>query len=225
MTPLRILLVDDHEIVRLGVATLLEDVPDLVVVGEAGTGREALHLCHLLKPDLVLLDIRLPDQSGVEVCGQISQECPDTRVIMLTSYADDELISEALLAGASGYVLKQVGSQELLRAIEAVRRGDALLDPQVTQRVLQHLRRTERLVHASAFRNLSKRELEVLQLVSEGKSNPEIAHALNIGERTVGNHVSGLLNKLGLNNRIELATYAVKNHLRIYLASAGSEQA
>ena len=225
MTKLRILLVDDHEIVRLGVATLLEDVPDLVVVGEAGTGREALHLCHLLKPDLVLLDIRLPDQSGVEVCGQISQECPDTRVIMLTSYADDELISEALLAGASGYVLKQVGSQELLRAIEAVRRGDALLDPQVTQRVLQHLRRTERLVHASAFRNLSKREMEVLQLVSEGKSNPEIAQVLNIGERTVGNHVSGLLNKLGLNNRIELATYAVKNHLRVYLASAGSEQA
>lgn len=223
MNRLRIVLVDDHEVVRLGLATLLEDVPDVDVIGEAGLGHEAIQLCQRLNPDLVLLDIRLPDLNGVEVCRRISELCPATRVVMLTSYADDDLIREALLAGASGYVLKQVGSQELLRAVEAIRRGEALLDPQVTQRVLQHMRRTERLVQASAFRDLSTREMEVLNLVSEGKSNREIAAVLTISERTVGNHVSGLLNKLGLSNRIELATYAVRHHIGIYLASSDSE--
>lgn len=218
MRKLRILLVDDHEVVRLGLATLLDDLPDVEIVGEAGLAREALQLCQLLRPDLVLLDIRLPDQSGVEVCRQMTELYPNTSVIILTSYADDGLIREAILAGASGYVLKQVGSQELVRAIEAVAKGEALLDPQITRRVLQHLRQTDRHVQASAFRQLSPREMEVLLLVSEGKSNREIADELSISERTVGNHVSGLLNKLGLGNRIELATYAVKHHISTYLA-------
>jgi DNA-binding NarL/FixJ family response regulator len=197
---------------------LLDDLADVEIVGEAGLAREALQLCQLLRPDVVLLDIRLPDQSGVEVCRQMTELCPDTGVIILTSYADDRLVREAILAGASGYVLKQVGSQELVRAIEAVARGEALLDPQITRRVLHHVRQTDRHVQASAFRHLSPREMEVLLLVSEGKSNREIADELSISERTVGNHVSGLLNKLGLGNRIELATYAVKHHIGSYLA-------
>jgi two-component system response regulator DevR len=220
MKQLRILLVDDHEVVRLGLATLLEDIPGVIVVGEAGSAREAMIACERLDPDLVILDIRLPDQTGVDVCRRITERWPHIRVIMLTSYTDEDLIAEAVLAGASGYVLKQVGNEELLRAIEAVRRGEALLDPQVTQRVLQRMRQTERLLDASAFRDLSKRELEVLHLVSQGKSNREIAEVLSVSEKTVRNHVSSLLNKLGLNNRIELATYAVKHRIATFLSSA-----
>jgi two-component system response regulator DevR len=220
MKKLRILLVDDHEVVRLGLATLLEDIPGVIVVGEAGSAREAMIACERLDPDLVILDIRLPDQTGVDVCRRITERWPHIRVIMLTSYTDEDLIAEAVLAGASGYVLKQVGNEELLRAIEAVRRGEALLDPQVTQRVLQRMRQTERLLDASAFRDLSKRELEVLHLVSQGKSNREIAEVLSVSEKTVRNHVSSLLNKLGLNNRIELATYAVKHRIATFLSSA-----
>ncbi|MEJ2556567.1 MAG: response regulator transcription factor [Anaerolineae bacterium] len=221
MKKLRILLVDDHEVVRLGLATLLEDIPGVSVVGEAGSAREAMLACERLDPDLVILDIRLPDQTGVDVCRRITERWPHIRVIMLTSYTDEDLIAEAVLAGASGYVLKQVGNEELLRAIEAVRRGEALLDPQVTQRVLQRMRQTERLLDASAFHDLSKRELEVLHLVSEGKSNREIAQVLSVSEKTVRNHVSSVLNKLGLNNRIELATYAVRHRIATYLASDG----
>ena len=219
MKVVRILLVDDHEVVRLGLAALLEDVVGVTIVGEAGSGIEALRACERLAPDLVLLDIRLPDQSGVEICQHIIQRWPHIRVIILTSFADDDLIAEAILAGAAGYVLKQVGNQELLRAIEAVRQGKALLDPQVTQRMLQRMRRSERLLDAGAFRELSKREIEVLLLVAEGKSNQEIAEALTVTEKTVRNHVSNLLEKLDLRNRVELATYAVTHHIAAYLSS------
>jgi len=219
MKVVRILLVDDHEVVRLGLAALLEDVVGVTIVGEAGSGIEALRACERLAPDLVLLDIRLPDQSGVEVCQHIIQRWPHIRVIILTSFADDDLIAEAILAGAAGYVLKQVGNQELLRAIEAVRQGKALLDPQITQRMLQRMRRSERLLDAGAFRELSKREIEVLLLVAEGKSNQEIAQALTVTEKTVRNHVSNLLEKLDLRNRVELATYAVTHHIAAYLSS------
>ncbi len=221
MKALRTLLVDDHQVVRLGLATLLEDVPGVSIVGEAGSAQEALHACERLDPDLVILDIRLPDQPGVEVCRHIVERWPHIKVIILTSFANDSLIAEAIAAGAAGYVLKQVGNEELLRAIEAVRRGEALLDPQVTRRVLQRMRQTERLLDASAFRNLSQREIEVLLLVSRGKSNPEIAEALALSEKTVRNHVSSLLAKLSMSNRIELATYAVKHHISTYFKSEG----
>jgi len=219
MKRLRILLVDDHEVVRLGLAVLLEDAPAVSVVGEAGSAREALVACERLDPDVVILDIRLPDQPGVDVCRQIVERWPHIKVIILTSYANDELIAEAISAGAVGYVLKQVGNEELLRAIEAIRDGKALLDPQVTQRVLQRMRQTERLLDASAFRDLSGRELEVLSLVSQGKTNREIAQALALSEKTVRNHVSSLLEKLGMNNRIELATYAIKHRIATHLSS------
>ena len=218
MKTVRILLVDDHEVVRLGLTTLLEDIPGVTLVGEAGSGREALQACESLGPDLVILDIRLPDQSGVEVCRHIIARWPHIKVIILTSYVSDDLIAEAILAGAAGFVRKQVGNEELVRAIEAVRQGEALLDPLTTQQVLQRLRQTERLRDASAFNSLSKRELEVLLLVSQGQNNREIAEVLGVSEKTVRNHVSNLLEKLNLSNRVELATYAVKYHLATYLS-------
>ena len=221
MKTLRILLVDDHKVVRLGLATLLEDTLGVSVVGEAGSAREALMACERLEPDLVILDIRLPDHAGIDVCRQIVGRWPQIKVIMLTSYVNDDLVAEAVLAGAVGYILKQVGNEELLRAIEAVRRGEALLDPQVTQRVLQRMRQTERLLDAGAFRNLSNRELDVLLLVSHGKSNREIAEVLGLSDKTVRNHVSNLLDKLGLGNRIELATYAVKHRIDTHLSPEG----
>jgi DNA-binding NarL/FixJ family response regulator len=221
MKTLRILLVDDHEVVRLGLAVLLEDNPGVRIVGEAGSGQEALEACERLRPDLVILDIRLPDQLGVKVCRQIVKRWPHIKVIILTSFANDDLIAEAISAGATGYVLKQVGNEELLRAVEAVRHGEALLDPQVTQRVLRRMRQTERLLDASAFRDLSHRELEVLLLVSQGRSNREIAESLSLSEKTVRNHVSNLLNKLDMSNRIELATYAVKHRIATFLSSEG----
>ncbi len=219
MKPLRILLVDDHEVVRLGLTTLLEDVPGATVVGEAGSGREALSACEWLRPDLVILDIRLPDQSGVNVCRQITERWPHIKVIILTSYINDELLAEAILAGAAGYVRKEVGNETLLQAIAAVQNGEALLDPQTTQRVLQRIRHLERLIDAGAFSDLSKRELEVLLLVSQGKNNAEIAESLFLSDKTIRNHVSHLLEKLSLNNRVELATYAIKHHLAAYLSS------
>lgn len=219
MKTLRVLLVDDHELVRLGLTTLLQEVPGVTVVGEAGSGKEALQACEALAPDLVLLDIRLPDESGVVTCRKIRQRWPDTQVVMLTSFVNEDLVTEAVLAGAAGYVLKQVGSEELLQAIEAVRRGEAWLAPQATQQVLQKLRRFEQLADASAFKDLSRRELEVLYLISQGKSNREIAEALFVSEKTVRNHVTSLLNKLGLSNRVELAIYAVRHHIDTYLTS------
>lgn len=218
MKTLRILLVDDHEVVRLGLTTLLGDVADVELVGEAGSGREALQACERLNPDVVILDIRLPDQSGVEVCRQIVERWPHIKVIILTSYLSDDLVAEAIVAGAAGFVRKQVGNESLLQAIEAVRRGEALLDPQTTRQVLRRMRQAERLIDAGAFRSLSKRELEVLLLVSRGKGNREIAENLQVSETTVRNHVTSLLDKLGLSNRIELATYAVKHHLATYLS-------
>jgi DNA-binding NarL/FixJ family response regulator len=219
---LRILLVDDHEVVRLGLTTLLEDEPGVTVAGEAGSAGEAIRACERLNPDLVILDIRLPDQSGIEVCRHITQRWPTIKVIILTSYVSDDLIAATVGAGATGYIRKQVGNEELLRAIEAVRRGEALLDPQVTRRVLQRLRQAERLIDASAFSDLSRRELEVLLLVSQGKSNNEIAQALSVSEKTVRNHVSTLLEKLNLSNRVQLATYAVQHHIVTYLSEGKS---
>jgi DNA-binding NarL/FixJ family response regulator len=218
MKTVRILLIDDHEVVRLGLTTLLEDEPGVSLVGEAGSGREALRACESLEPDLVILDIRLPDQSGVEICRQINARWPHIKVIILTSYVNEDLIAETILAGAAGYVRKQVGNEELLRAIQAVRNDEALLDPQTTRQVLERMRRTERHVEAQAFRNLTQRELEVLLLVSQGQNNRELAELLAVSEKTVRNHVSSLLEKLSLNNRVELATYAVKHHLATYLS-------
>lgn len=217
MKTVRVLLVDDHEVVRMGLITLLEDIDWVRVVGEAGSANEGLKQVKNLKPDVVVMDIRLPGESGIQACREIRKNFPEVKVIMLTSYAEDELIFQALEAGASGYVLKQVGNQPLIDALAAVRDGGSLLDPLVTQKVIDRLREAERTQQRDAFRVLSRRELEVLGLVTEGKSNAEIAAALVLSEKTVGNHVSSILAKLRLNNRIEAATFAVKNNIEAVL--------
>lgn len=213
----RVLLVDDHEVVRLGMLTLLEDIHWVEVVAEAGTAAEAVAAVAETRPDVVIMDIRMPGESGIDACREITRRWPDTEVIMLTSYVEDELIFQAIQAGASGYVLKQVGNRPLLDALEAVRRGEALLDPQVTQRVIAQVRETEQARQASAFRDLTPREMEVLAEVATGKTNPEIAGVLGVSEKTVRNHVSAILAKLEMNNRIEAATYAVRNDIQRHL--------
>ena len=217
MNVLRLVLVDDHQVVRLGLRALLEGEPDISVVGEAGTAAEAIQVVSRLQPDIVLMDIRLPDQSGITACQQVRQRCPAVQVLMLTSFADEDLVLEAISAGAAGYVLKQLGNDDLLRAVRAVGRGDAVLDPTVTRQLLARVRRAEHEAHGAAFHDLSERELAVLALVAEGKTNAEIAEALILSEKTVRNHVSTILEKLELTNRIEAATYAVRHHIERFL--------
>jgi DNA-binding NarL/FixJ family response regulator len=218
MAKQRILLVDDHEVVRLGLRALLERHPQFEIIGEASSAREAIELVANHHPDVVVMDIRLPGTSGIEACEEITSRFPETRVLMLTSYAEDEMLFSAIRAGASGYVLKQIGGEELVRALEAVARGEALLDPAVTQRVFQEVRRAVKEEEASAFAHLSQQEKHVLQLVSEGKTNREIAKALFLGEGTVRNYVSSILSKLGVSNRAEAAAYAVEHNLREYIS-------
>jgi len=219
MSKQRILLVDDHEVVRLGLKVLLERHPQFDVVAEASTAREALEMVNNTQPDVVVMDIRLPGSSGIEVCEEITRRFPDTKVIMLTSYAEDEMLFSSIRAGASGYILKQIGGEDLVKAIEAVGRGEALLDPAVTQRVFQEVRRAVKEEEASAFAHLSQQEKHVLLLVSEGKTNREIAKALFLGEGTVRNYVSSILSKLGVNNRAEAAAYAVEHSLREHITT------
>ena len=214
----RVLLVDDHEVVRVGLRSLLERHQQFDVVGEAGSAREAIQKTDVLKPDVVVMDIRLPGTSGIEACEQIATKHPKVKVIMLTSYAEDEMLFSAIRAGASGYVLKQIGSDDLVKALEAVGRGEALLDPAVTQRVFQEVRRAVKNEEASAFSHLSQQEKHVLLLVSEGRTNREIAKQLFLGEGTVRNYVSSILSKLNVNNRAEAAAYAVEHNLKEYIA-------
>ena len=215
----RILIVDDHEVVRVGLRALLDRHPDFEVIAEAGSGKEALEKVAAYQPDVVVLDIRLPGTSGVEVCQEITDQFPSTKVIILTSYAEDEMLFAAIRAGAAGYVLKQIGGDDLVRAIEAVGRGEALLDPSLTQRVFDQVRKAQRDEEASAFAELTNQEMQVLRLVSEGRTNREIAEALYLGEGTVRNYVSNILGKLGVANRAEAAAYAVQHNLRDHLSS------
>lgn len=212
-----ILLVDDHEVVRLGLKSLLEHNDKFEVVAEAGTAKEAVAMVEKYHPDVVLMDIRLPGSSGITACEEITARWPEVRVVILTSYAEDEMLFSAIRAGASGYVLKQIGAEGLIAAIEAACRGEAILDPAVTQRVFQEVRRAVKEEEAAAFANLSQQEKNVLVLVSEGKTNREIAKALFLGEGTVRNYVSSILSKLGVSNRAEAAAYAVEHNLKEYI--------
>ncbi|MGD1992858.1 MAG: response regulator transcription factor [Anaerolineae bacterium] len=217
---LRILIVDDHEVVRLGLRALLDRHPDFSVVDEASTAREALQKAMLHQPDVVVMDIRMPGRSGIDVCEDIVEKLPDTKVIILTSYAEDELLFDAISAGACGYVLKQIGSEDLVSAIETVGRGEALLDPAVTRRVFERVREAARQETAAAFAELTDQELRILSHVAEGKTNREIAETLFLGEGTVRNYVSSILGKLDLTNRAEAAAYAVEHDLKEYMRSA-----
>ncbi len=217
MTQLRILLVDDHEVVRLGLRSLIERYDNLKVVAEAGSESEAVQKTLDLEPDVVLMDIRLAGGSGIDACAEIVRLAPQTKVIMLTSYAEDELLFAAIRAGASGYVLKQVGSQDLIRTIEAVSRGESTLDPSLTQRIFDEMRRSMQRNEKQAFDELTAQEMQVLALIMEGKTNKEIAAALYLSQGTVRNYVSNVLAKLDVSNRAEAAAYAIRHHLRDYL--------
>lgn len=211
---MRIMVVDDHEVVRLGLNNLLARQPGWEVVGEAGTVADAIRLADELEPDVIVMDIRLSDGSGIDACREIVKNHPTIKVIMLTSFAEDDLLFNAISAGATGYVLKQVGNDDLLRAIETVAQGGALLDPSVTGQVLAKLRDSTR---SEAFANLTDQELKVLALITQGKTNKEIAANLYLGEGTVRNYVSNILDKLGLSNRAEATAYAVRHNLDDYL--------
>ena len=217
----RILIVDDHEVVRLGLHTLLGGHEDIIVVDEAASADEAIGKAQQHNPDVVIMDIRMPGKNGIEACREILANNPATQVIMLTSYAEDEMLFDAISAGAVGYVLKQGGGDDLVRAIRRVGQGDALLDPAITQRVLARVRLATRQEQAAAFSDLTEQELRVLGLVSEGRTNKEIARALFLGEGTVRNYVSSILSKLGLTNRAEAAAYAVRHNLDDFLDELG----
>jgi two-component system response regulator DevR len=213
---LRIMIVDDHEVVRFGLSNLLTRRSGWEVVAEAGTVTDAVRLADEQQPDVIVMDIRLSDGSGIDACREITNLHPNIKVIMLTSFAEDDLLFSAISAGAVGYVLKQVGNDDLVRAIETIARGDAMLDPTVTGQVLAKLRDSTR---SEAFTNLTDQELRVLALITQGKTNKEIAADLYLGEGTVRNYVSNILDKLSLSNRAEATAYAVRHNLDEYLNS------
>ena len=214
---LRVLLVDDHQVVRMGLRFALEDVPNVQLVGEAGNADEAITQCRILQPDVVIMDIKMPHKSGIDACREIVGQWPQINVIMLTSFVDDHLISEAIQAGASGYVLKGVSTDELLRALDAVRKGEALLDPAITRKILGIMRHIS--PKSNPFAELTKREMMVLSLLAKGKTNREIAGDLVVSEKTIRNNVSIILSKLGADNRIEAAMFAIENRIQDYVGN------
>ncbi len=208
----RILLVDDHEIVRQGLRTLLERREGLQVVGEGGTAADAVREALRLRPDVVVMDVRLPDGSGVEACRELRAAAPEVKVLMLTSYPDEEAVFDSIMAGASGFVLKQVRASELVSAIQRVGQGESLLDPAITQKVLEKIKSL--VGHGAGARDdgLTEQEVKVLALISQGKTNKEIAGDLFLSEKTVKNYVSNILDKLSLSRRSEAAAYWVRKY-------------
>ena len=204
--PLRVMLVDDHEVVRDGVRAMLAAEDDIHVTTEAGTVREAIDEADRTKPDVVVMDVRLADGSGIEATREIRAKHPTTRVLMLTSFADDEALFASIMAGASGYVLKQVRSGELVRAIRAVGAGDSLLDPSVTTAVLDRL-----LMRDEKLARLSPQEERILTLIADGRTNKEIGDELTLAEKTVKNYVSSILSKLEVARRAEAAAYLARH--------------
>ena len=205
---IKVFLLDDHEIVRAGLRSLLETEDDFVLVGEAGTAKEALDRIPPTRPDVAILDVRLPDGSGIEVCREIRSGSPDVACVMLTSYADDEALFAAIMAGASGYVLKQVGATSLVDDIRRVAAGESLLDPALTQRVLERLQ--DQSDEDPLLANLTPQERRILDLVADGQTNRQIAETLFLAEKTVKNYVSNLLAKLGMQRRTQAASYATR---------------
>lgn len=209
----RILIADDHTVVRAGLRALLERHDHFRVVAEAGSGEEAITRAQEFKPDVAVLDIRMPGLSGIDACRQIVQSVEGCKVIMLTSYAEDELLFAAIQAGAAGYVLKRIGDNDLVQAVERVSRGEGMLDPAMTSMVFSEMRKAQQAQHVAAFNELTPQELAVLALVAEGLTNRQIAVKLYLGEGTVRNYVSSVLAKIGVSNRAEAAAYAVKNNI------------
>jgi DNA-binding NarL/FixJ family response regulator len=210
---IRILIADDHEVVRIGLVSLLDRQPGFRVVAEAGSGDEAVRLARAHRPDVVVMDIRMPNGSGTDACRTITAELPGTPVVMLTSYADEEALFDAIAAGASGYVLKRIGSDELVNAIRTVVGGRSMLDPAVTAAVLERLRRATHAEESGVFGELTEQERRVLAHLAQGESNREIASAMQLAEKTVRNYVSNILAKLSLASRAQAAAFAIRNRL------------
>ncbi len=208
----RLLIVDDHEVVRMGLRAALEVEPDFAVVAEAANGKEAVQQARAHRPDIVLMDVRMDVMDGIEACREVRSELPETKVLMLTSFAEEDTVVAAVLAGAAGYVLKNVARTKLLEALRSVARGESLLDSKVTRGVLDRLVGAQ--VKPAERDDLSPREREVLALIAEGATNKEIAAKLVVSENTARNHVSHILSKLGFSRRSEAAAYAAKRGMR-----------
>ncbi|MEU9076970.1 response regulator [Kitasatospora sp. NPDC004745] len=206
--PVRVFLLDDHEVVRRGVRDLLEAEPDIEVVGEAGTCAQAIARVPALRPDVAVLDVRLPDGDGVTVCRELRDRMPDLVCLMLTSFDDDDALLDAIMAGAAGYVLKQVKGADLVSAVRTVASGQSMLDPATTRKLMESLRHHEESEADAALAGLTPREREILALVGEGKTNRQIGQELYLAEKTVKNHVSRLLAKLGVERRLQAAVLA-----------------
>ncbi len=203
--PIRVLLVDDHEVVRVGLRALFAGTPDISIAGEASTAEGAVREAERLRPDVVIMDVRLPDGSGVEACREVRSHRAQCRVIMLTSYADEEALFSAIMAGAAGYLLKQARGRELVDAVRTVHAGGSLLDPAVTGQVLQRLRRPPESSGAHPFAELTEAERRILDLMAEGKTNREIADVVFLSDKTVKHYVSSILRKLQVARRSEAA--------------------
>ena len=208
MGHIRVFLLDDHEIVRRGLADLIGLQSDLEVVGEAGTAADAITRIAASQPDVAVLDVRLPDGSGVEVCREVRSLFPDIHVLMLTSYADDEALFNAIMAGASGYVLKEIRGTDLIAAIRQVAAVNSLLDPSVTERVLERLRNGN--TKKNELSGLTEQEKTILMLIGEGMTNRQIGEKMHLAEKTIKNYVSGLLAKLGMERRTQAAAYVAR---------------
>ena len=213
LRPLRLLVVDDHEVVRQGLVALLDRRAGFEVVAQAGSVAEAITVAALHEPDLVIMDVRLPDGSGIEACREIRAARPGTRVVMLTSYPDEEAVLSAIIAGASGYLLKQIRGRDLVSALEAVGRGESLLDSAVTEKVLERVRRMASGSATDELADLTSQERRILLLVAEGKTNKEIAAEIFLSDKTVKNYVSSILAKLNLQRRTQAAAFVAKRHL------------
>ena len=209
--PTRLLIVDDHAVVRMGLATLFATEPSIVVAGEASTAAEARQAARRCQPDIIIMDVRLPDESGVEACRDIRSERPETRVLMLTSYADHEAVVGSIMAGAAGYVLKEVTPEQLIDAVRRIAHGGALLDPAVTQTVMGQIRRMTASPEDDPMLGLAEHERRLLPLIAEGKTNRQIAAQLHLSEHTVKTYISEILRKLHLSRRAEAAAYITRH--------------
>ncbi|MFE8011696.1 response regulator [Streptomyces antibioticus] len=214
--PIRVFLLDDHEVVRRGVHDLLNDEPDITVVGEAANVQQALVRVPALRPHVAVLDVRLPDGDGVTVCRELRSQMPELACLMLTSFDDEEALLDSIMAGASGYVLKQIQGSDLVSAVRTVAAGQSLLDPSATARLMARLRQSqEPEPEPDALPGLTEREREILALIGEGLTNRQIGHRLYLAEKTVKNHISRLLAKLGVERRIQAAVIATQAQDRL----------
>lgn len=213
MSKIKVMIVDDHEVVRMGLRTALSLEDDFVITHDFGDARVALREIEISRPDIVLMDVRMPDLDGIEACRMVREIDKDVKVLMLTSYTDEKAVFASIMAGASGYLLKNTGRNDLVSAVRAVANGEELIDPAVTNNVLSRLRDLTEKQEANQVAMLSDREKEVLSLVAQGHTNKEIAAELIISDNTARNHVSRILDKLGLSRRSEAATFAAQHNL------------